>query len=331
MSVVKPYPHYEINVIDNSIYTPQYDEVLPIHRPVYVMKTQEGPVGIPVWCESYTKAANIFGAQTFNEGNKTYFSPQAFFLKNTFTYNGAFIVRAADASATVANAILEAVVEKYNVPQYQRNADGSFILDEAGELIPELDQSQKAVTIPGIKISYQVSSGRRAVPDTDPVTYYDWDADSPSHLPIMSVGETKKIVPLMVVEALYPGDYGNDLTFQMYYRPSANDASSIRVASSIFTTFAPGRREYNSSDVNAIRDIYGSTFNTFCINPDVVDPTTGISNSMAPIFDRAYSENNNLPYTIYPYAENFAYTRPEIYNSFLIIIIYTGVFNEVFI
>ena len=57
MSALKPYPHYEINVKDNSIYTFAVDEILPVHRPLYTMVCQEGPVGEPVWCPtaSYLK------------------------------------------------------------------------------------------------------------------------------------------------------------------------------------------------------------------------------------------------------------------------------------
>ena len=61
MSALKPYPHYEINVKDNSIYTFAVEEVLPVHRPLYTLVCQEGPVGDPVWCPNASALKKKFG------------------------------------------------------------------------------------------------------------------------------------------------------------------------------------------------------------------------------------------------------------------------------
>ncbi len=92
-TTIKPYPHIQINVKDNSIATIEYVERLPVHRALYVMRTKKGPIGDPIWCNTYSEAAAIFGAETFDPANKEYFSRPSLYLRNTLTRNGAFITR----------------------------------------------------------------------------------------------------------------------------------------------------------------------------------------------------------------------------------------------
>ena len=49
MAKVYTYPHWEISVVDKSIYTPIDNEILPLFRPMFFMRTQQGPAGVPVW------------------------------------------------------------------------------------------------------------------------------------------------------------------------------------------------------------------------------------------------------------------------------------------
>ena len=35
-TTIKPFPHYQINVKDNSIYEVEYTTILPVHRPICV-------------------------------------------------------------------------------------------------------------------------------------------------------------------------------------------------------------------------------------------------------------------------------------------------------
>ena len=81
-----------MHVRDDSIYIPSAEEILPLNKPLYMMKCARGPVGVPVWCPTYTDAVRIFGADTFNKRSR-YFSENAYFLLKTFPFNGAFIMR----------------------------------------------------------------------------------------------------------------------------------------------------------------------------------------------------------------------------------------------
>lgn len=131
-----PYPHVEMHVRDDSIYTAPASEVLPLHKPLYMMRAQKGPVGVPVWCDTYTYAARVFGADTFNKRSE-YFSEQAYFLLKTFPSNGAFIMRVADSSARTAEISIELGVSKddVDVPQWKRDSNGRFVYNIDGEKI----------------------------------------------------------------------------------------------------------------------------------------------------------------------------------------------------
>lgn len=405
MATLKPYPHYEIQVKDNSVRDVTFEEVLPVHRALYVIRAQEGPVGDPVWCRDYTQAAKIFGEQTFKETSK-YFSPQAFFLKNTFTYNGAFIVRALDSNAQNATLILEAVVEAADIPQYEvdsnPNSDtyGQRIVDldpesaTYGEYIP-LTETETATTtdmepyliggayvklfndgtadpgtagyiptfkvlgtdsnlvepggagyittwedstilpnsVTGATLTYQTSTTLPGLEDdwavyeievsnttseevavTEPGLKITWKVRNATTEEIEEgldsletiTNGTVTVYPILAIESLYPGEYGNDLAFRFFYDKRNNEPSTIKYFGSVFGSFGVYRRDYNSSTTNAIYDRYGKVINVFSINPASIDKESGIKQDMAAVLGRVFDDDTHLlPYTIYTFEDNY--------------------------
>lgn len=59
MAKVYTYPHWETQVIDNSIYTALDTEVLPLFRPIFFMRAQQGPVQVPVYVHGSNEATAI--------------------------------------------------------------------------------------------------------------------------------------------------------------------------------------------------------------------------------------------------------------------------------
>ena len=132
MSTVKSYPHYEINVKDNSIYEFAVEEILPVHRAVWVLPTQKGPAGQPVWVRNKAQFDRIFGKQTLELYTKKYQSPASFWLRNLLSMNGQFIVRALPENASRSGVILWAkVVEKANgIVKLAKDANGRVLTVE---------------------------------------------------------------------------------------------------------------------------------------------------------------------------------------------------------
>lgn len=154
MAATAPYPHVTIGVKDNSIYTPKVTEQLPLHMPLYMMKAQKGPIGIPVWCPTYTDAALTFGADTFNKRSK-YFSEQSYFLLQTFPSNGAFIMRVAESAAKCAEISIELGLSKDTVgkvQQFKRDDSGRFVYELDGSKIPINSEGEECVPAEGSEV-----------------------------------------------------------------------------------------------------------------------------------------------------------------------------------
>jgi len=291
MANVKSYPHYEINVQDNSIYVPVTVDTLPIHRPMYVMKTQKGPIGVPVWCDTYSTAVSIFGAETFNYLNSSYFSRSSLFLYNTFQNNGAFIVRVADDTAAVASLVLELDVTTADITQYVVDSNGNRTEDEDGNWIPEQEGDPLAdITESGYELAWKI----RALDSDETIT----------GITPVTVDDTATY-PMMVFTASSPGLWGNDTGFSLYYDPDENEVAQIDRVGSVFYTMAPIEKEYGTSTTSPIRDIYTSTFNSFIMKPDTIDTATDSQVSVADVLDKVYTDNNVLPYDVYTYSANF--------------------------
>ena len=306
-TTIKPFPHYQINVKDNSIYNVEYTTILPVHRPIWIMRAQEGPVGDPVWCPTDTFAAATFGEQTFTNTNKKYYSKQAKVLVDTLTYNGAFICRAADSTALNSAVIIEAWVRQVEgtaedgILQYLYDDDGHRVVDDTtGNYVPKKDGAGNEVYEPGLEIKY---TQRSSLLSSEEVNGYDF-----SSLQMRTVTDGDKtwsVYPIMVFEALYPGEYGNDLCFSLFYKNSENQSGDVNFYKTLFYTFAPARRDYNSTTVTPHYDIYNTTQNSFAANPETLNPDTGAEMSMQAVCNKAYDEDTHqLPYTIYTYEEN---------------------------
>ena len=195
MAKVYTYPHWEISVIDRSIYTPLDAEILPLFRPIFFMRAQQGPVGVPVWCESYTRAAAIFGEGTFDNATD-YYSRESLYLSSLFARQGAFIVRMADSTAAKGSLVLELTVKSVKVRQYETDADGQFVLDENGNKIPLVDDDEAYVEEDGLEFKWttrQLAEGE-TVKGLKPVT-------------IGTGASAKTVYPILAVEAGSVGAY----------------------------------------------------------------------------------------------------------------------------
>lgn len=154
---VASYPHVKIGVKDNSIYTAVASQTLPLHKPIYMMRAEKGPVGVPVWCPSYGSAKKLFGTSTF-DARSDYFSNQAYFLLQTLTMNGSFIMRVADTNAKTAEISIQVGLKDASIPQWQRDVNGRFVT--------ELDGSKIAIDSEGKPVRYITKSIYAVTEDT---------------------------------------------------------------------------------------------------------------------------------------------------------------------
>ena len=348
MPTQKSYPHYEINVKDNSIYRFFVEESLPVHRAVWVLPTQEGPIGEPVWVRNATDFMKIFGEETLNEANKHYFTKVSWWLKQLLTMNGQFIVRAANEKGTkYATCIVEAHVKSgVKIPKYYRNADGSTIpvrtsaidvkestgsiktVSQFGKPAVQLsdvddvesagqwtDDNGIAMAYPAFKVTPETETGIQITFTIRPASTqkvngtseYDQIVENEVDNMLKNVPENDaegaKVYKLLVIRALYPGDYGNDLRFRFFYKASENDPANTAYYQSVFNCFSAARRDYKSSAINTIVDNFGREYNAFSAKPDAYDRETGIRRNMDSVIESSFESDDpndpEFPFVIY--------------------------------
>jgi hypothetical protein len=260
------YPHFIVNVGDNTPTTPVVIDQLPLHRPVYVMKAHRGRIGVPVWCPTITEARREFGDETFNDLNKTYFSLSSMFLSlATFPETGAFIVRVADDAATVAKLIYElGVITKI---------DGSL------ELRWYVRSAVTGVETDFNDLKVRVVSG----------------ATSETVYPIFAITASSA--------GAWGNDIG--FRFSWDKKINSEDILA-RSANSLFYTMAPVRKDYNASTVNPIRTITTDISSSFVLQPDVVDSTYKRKVSIKDVLLDSYKGDAVLPVSIKVYSANIA-------------------------
>jgi len=293
MANQKSFPHYRVNVRDNTIVDIMRNDVLPVHRPCYIIKAQRGELNKLVWCESMAVASKLYGSETFTEGS-IYFSLPVLYLKNTLASSGAFIMRVADDSTAAKSAIiLEAIVtDDAAITQYEVDSDGNRVKARDPETyvldyVPKKDSYDAVITETGIKIQWR----------------YRVAAEGES-LDSLEASPSTGIYPIMAFEALGVGKYGDNLAFSLFYNPGQNLSSTIEKFKSVFYSFEAAEKELYTNKIVPVRSNYDSIL-SFAANQDAIDPETKYSYNMEAVLTRAFNGAvNELPYNIYTYEEN---------------------------
>lgn len=309
MASINGYPHVEMHVRDDSIYIPSEQEILPLGKPLYMMRAQRGPIGVPVWCPTYTDAVRVFGADTFNKRSK-YFSESAYFLLKCFPFNGAFIMRVASEEAKPARISIEVGLSKSvdenglpnaAVPQWKRDTNGNFELELSGARIPinedglteeELAAKNEAegtsvefvqATLPGLKLAWRATIRPN---DGDPRT-----------LGTVATAATENFVwyPLIDVEASNPGAWGAGYGIKLFFDPNVNTlAGTIRNGAATYS-IAPVELLQDATVATPVVDQYGQSVVTGVLKPNVIDADTEVDLSIDKRVKRAYAGRQALP------------------------------------
>lgn len=291
MAKTYTYPHWETSVIDKSIYTPLVREQLPLFLPIFFMRCQQGPVGVPVYVTSYTEAKDTFGEGTFDM-NTEYFSREALYLNQLFARQGAFITRMASSDATYGSMVLELTVKNVQVPQYERDSAGQFKLDaDTGAKIPVVDASSGAqVTEAGVELKWttRTLTGTETIKNLHPVTY--------------GTGENAYTVyPILAAKATSVGAFANDTGIKFYVDLDDIDDTLANNVGSIPYTFGGVKKTYGQDTVSAIQSTFQDNTESFVAKPDQTDSRTDRNVSFNDIIENYYED---LPYEMHLYSDN---------------------------
>lgn len=316
MASISGYPHVEMHVRDDSIYIPSAEEILPLNKPLYMMKAARGPVGVPVWCPTYTDAVRVFGADTFNKRSR-HFSESAYFLTKTFPSNGAFIMRVASEDAKDAHVSIEIGLSKDRdpsdatklakiVPQYKRDVNGNFELELTGAKIPidengkgldEYSEEEKASFVQAMLPGYKVAWRATVRPN---------DNDT-REIGTKATASSKNFVwyPLLDIVAANPGAWGSAYGIKLYFDPTINTLAGQITNGSVTMSLAPIEFLQDATVPTSVVDAYGQSTVTGVIKPDVVDADTEIDLTLNKRVKRAYSGKQALPLNFTYISENW--------------------------
>ena len=293
------FPHYEVRVEDLSIYTPLYREQLPLHRPIFFMRCQQGPIGIPVWVSDYNYAIRVFGRGTFDKYTAWY-SREAVYLRYAFNRQGAFIVRLADATAEYASAVIECHMTEVEVPLWQRDEYGNFLETEDGDKVPV-----EGAGGPGTQattLGYKLAWRRRNLNTNE----------SPNTIMPKTVvsgtgGASTTIYPVLAMKALYPGSYGNDNGFKLYFDIERTEPAMVDAIESLTYQFGSVAKTYGQDTVSPVRTTFGDISTYVSLKDKAVDKRLDKDVAMKSVlqnlyYDR-YSQTTNLIHTTKVYSE----------------------------
>lgn len=326
MAKVYTYPHWEINVIDNSIYTPLARETLPLFRPIFFMRAQSGLTGVPQWCNDYTSAVAKYGEGTFDQSTK-YFSREALYLTNLFARQGAFIVRLAESNTSnTGSLVLELTVKNKKIKQYQKDSNGQWIyevdnegnvvLDGSGNKVrvPVTDTNGAEVTEDGYELKWSVRP--LSLVDTNSVVggatvgsatvgdEGDFTPETVGSLKPVTYGtgdDAYTVYPILAVKATSVGEYANGIGVKLFADLENLDDTLATNLGALPYTFGLVKKTYGQDTVSAIRTNLGDNVTDFVAKPDQVDSRTARQVSFNDVIGNYYDD---LPVEIKLYSEN---------------------------
>ena len=329
------FPHWEINVIDNSIYTPLARETLPLFRPIFFMRAQSGLTGVPQWCEDYNDAVSKYGNGTFDQSTK-YFSRESLYLNSLFARQGAFVVRLAEENTSnYGSLVLELTVKKKSIPQYEKDSEGQWLYEVDNEGNPVLDANGNKRRVPktddegaevvedGYELKWgirplQISSGGATVGGATGGSATTGDEDfrpeTISNLKPVTYGaddDAYTVYPILAVKAKSVGEYANDIGVKLFTDIDNMDDSMAITLGSLPYTLGIVKKTYGQDTVSAIKTTLGDNTVDFVAKPNQIDSRTARQVSFDDVVNNYYKD---LPVDIKLYDENIKAVSDLIYD-----------------
>ena len=289
MAKVYTYPHWETNVVDNSIYTPLVNEILPLFRPIFFMKAQQGPTGVPVWVSDAYTFRQIFGEGTLDSNTK-YYSRESIYLSTLFARQGAFVVRMAESEATSGSLVLELQVKDTEVTQYELDANGQFVVDNDGVKIPRTDDDGVEIKEAGIELKWVAR----------PLA----DGETIKNLTVKTVGTgatSYTVYPILAVKATSVGEYANDIGIKLFVDlDNIDDVLAVNVGSLPYS-FGVVKKTYGQDTVSAVLSNLQNSTESFVAKENQQDTRTARNVSFDDIIGNYYDD---LPFEVQLYSDN---------------------------
>lgn len=282
-----------LGIQDNSAAVPAIQpEQLPTHLPKVYLYAQKGPLGPQL--VSDVGAVQMYGVDTFDL--RKGFATHQTVLSNLVNAagNAQMIERMVPTDmGPKANFLLSLdLLTSATVPQYQRNADGTYVLNATTGLpVPVTGGGSTLAGYIGKWVVTRVTAGGPAVADSTSFgAALSVTGDQPTVTP------TSTRYPIMEFWASSYGSYGNNAGFRIS-APNTNTSNSVNTQLLSAAKAYPFRlqaisRINSTSTPTIVPMLTGDQFLDFVLKPGQINPATNGQVSLADTFPKAWQSLN---------------------------------------
>ena len=267
---------------------PSVPEALPTHLPKIYLYTQKGPITPQL--VSGADMVNMFGSDSFDLRKK--WTTHATVLSNLVNGQGNAImmqrVQPADASLPASISLYLDVLPT-QIPVYERNADGSYVVDTNNNPVP----ATPAATVPGYSVMWVAeeialdANGNSLFGNAEPKPGIQTDATS-------SVQSQQ--FPIMDLTVPHFGSYGNNIGLRMW-APTTKSTTPINPSLIANAKCYPFRlacvsRPDTTTTPSIVSSNSGEQFVNVTFKPNVIDTVTDSLVSINDVFINSYQTLN---------------------------------------
>ena len=284
-----------LGIQDNSAAVPSVSrQEVPTHLAKIYLFAKKGPVGAQL--VSPAGAVNMFGSDTFDERKK--FATHQTVLSNVLSAAGSIqmIERVIPPDAgPKANFTLWLDVLHTNIPVYQRNTDGSYILDNITNLPKPV---VPASTVSGYKVKWVITSNTAGSALSADGDLFGKELSKPGDQTDGVATSTR--YPIFQFWASSPGSYANDAGFRLWAPTvTSSDAVNQKLMYSLKAypyRLAAINRLTSNSTPTVKSTLSGDTSLEFVLEPGQINPFTDSQCSLADVFASAWQKLVNPGY-----------------------------------
>lgn len=277
-------------------------EQLPTFLPHQYIFAQTGPT-LPQLVDSNSSIA-LYGTDSFDP-TKNYATHQTALLNTIFGAGGAAMVQRvlpSDAAPPAAFGLYLDLVAEPALPQYQRNADGSYKLDVNGNPIQVTGAGATAAGVLGRWVVQALTDNAIGQGQVLAGSFQN------------SVGTQSQLYPIVEFQTSFAGSAGDNLGVAIW-APTANtspaaNAATIDSTGSYVYRLSFAKRQNSLSTPNTVQTIDGEQSVEFAFEPGIIDPYT----------EQLLSYDSN----VIPRYENVVPGTPPTYGPFQAMHVYSN-------
>lgn len=292
---------------------------IPQHLPKFFIFAEKGKVGPQYVDFDNVSLTQLYGDETFNI-NKKYYTHQTPFLQAIASAGNNCVVHrlVAPDAKDVANLALYLDVLPTQVPLYQKNSDGSLVLDSTGQPQPQLDSANNPILVNGYKLAWVI--------DKTVVNVGRFQRGLLTQRNGLQVdGAIQSIqFPIFEFAAADPGEAGNKLAIRLFPALESDIVpfpSNILNDGKMYPFYFQMVRLVDTltGKTNSILNSFGAQTARFVAQEKGIDPTSGAVIDLQKIVTDQYI---NLPVaqssdlgSVFVYYENLTQLLEQFYNA----------------